>query len=361
MTLESEAVRVEPVGESGRETWDDYVSHEPLGNLQQSWGWGELRQHYGWRVHRLAALRGADEWVGAIQILQHPWRAGPVRLHWGYAPQGPVLSSLADHEACRALLGGAAAWLRSNHMLQLKCDPEWPTDSPETSALLKASGLRPARFDFQHRETWLVDLTGGIDAVWGRLRSDARRNIRLSERNGVTVHRERGADAVELFYRLHVQTVNRQRLEPRPPLEYYQTAAEKLGAEIFVASQEGPPLAAQFAVTFGRKLMRLYVGTSDASSSARASYALEWARIKWGVENGCGTDDMWGMPRNFDPANPAHSYGVFKTRWGGRLVSYPGLLVAPVFGAADVVLHQAEAALLWPRQRRRDRRWSDLS
>jgi lipid II:glycine glycyltransferase (peptidoglycan interpeptide bridge formation enzyme) len=335
---------VATVDGDGQKRWDSYVGQQEHGNLLQSWGWGELRRRYGWSVLRLAAVRGPEAtWVGAIQVLQQ--RLGPGGLGWGYAPQGPVLSSLGDEVACRALLGAAAVQLRRNRIFQLKCDPEWPAAPGQAERLIFRCGLRQAHFDVQHRQTWLVDLEGGIEAVLARIPAATRYSVRVAQRKRVVVSEERGTRAVETFYALHMSTVGRKKFSSRP-LSYYQAAAEELGATIFVASQNGTPLAAGFTVAFGRRLVHLYGGTSNAVPSARASYALQWAMIQWGVERGCTIYDMWGVPRRFDRTNPAHGYATFKTNWGGRLGSYRGLMIAPVLGPLDPVVHGVESLLL---------------
>lgn len=332
------------VSDDWRDKWDGYVSAQATGNLLQSWGWGELRRRYGWGVLRLVAVRESEPaWAGAIQILKQA--IGPGGLSGGYAPQGPVLSSLADQEACRVLLRSAAARLRSRRGAQLKLDPEWPVDSPEAALLRQRCQLRPARFDIQHRQTWLVDLSGGVEAVSARIPSSTKYCIRVSEREGVVVTQDRSREAVSAFYALHMDTVGRKGLQSRP-LSYYQDAAAELGATIFVASYRGQPLAAGVTVAFGRRLVHLFGGTSPAVPRAHASYAMQWAMMKWGIEQGCTLYDMWGVPRRFDRADPAHGYAKFKTKWSGGLGSYSGLMIAPVLGPLDPVIHGLEAWLL---------------
>ncbi|MFZ0994502.1 MAG: peptidoglycan bridge formation glycyltransferase FemA/FemB family protein [Candidatus Dormiibacterota bacterium] len=338
-------VRVLDVGEDARERWDKYVSDQVTGNVLQSWGWGQLRRRYGWTILRLVAVRDDPEphWTGAVQVLRQA--IGPAGLGWGYAPQGPVLSSLSDPESCRALLEVAAARLRSERAFQLKCDPEWPVDSPEADTLRSQCGLRPARFDVQHRQTWLVDLQGGVEALWGRIPSATKYCVRVSEREGVVVTADQSPEAVSSFYSLHTQTVDRKQLHTRP-LSYYQAAAEELGATIFIASYKGQPLAGGLTVAFGRRLVHLFGGTSTAVPRAHASYAMQWAMMKWGIERGCTIYDMWGVPRRFNRADPAHGYAKFKTKWSGHLASYSGLMIAPVLGPWDPLIHGIEALML---------------
>jgi lipid II:glycine glycyltransferase (peptidoglycan interpeptide bridge formation enzyme) len=142
-----------------------------------------------------------------------------------------------------------------------------------------------------------------------------------------------------------MDTVGRKQLHSRP-LSYYQAAAEELGATIFIASYQGQPLAGGLTVAFGRRLVHLFGGTSTAAPRAHASYAMQWAMMKWGIEQGCAIYDMWGVPRRFNRADPAHGYAKFKTKWSGQLGSYSGLMIAPILGPLDPVVHGLEALLL---------------
>ncbi|MGA9920974.1 MAG: peptidoglycan bridge formation glycyltransferase FemA/FemB family protein [Candidatus Dormiibacterota bacterium] len=328
----------------GKRQWDDYISQQETGHVLQSWGWGELRRRYGWRVYRLAAIRGPEEqWVGAIQVLQQ--KVGPGGLGWGYSPKGPVLSSLGDVEACRALLSAAASTLRRHRAFQLKCDPEWPIDSAEADQLRARCGLRPGHFDVQHRQTWLVDLRGGVEALSARIPSATKYCIRVSEREGVVVKADQSPEAVAAFYSLHMDTVGRKQLHSRP-LSYYQAVREDLDATVFIASYKGQPLAAGLTVAYGRWLVHMFGGTSAAVPRAHASYAMQWAMMQWGIEQRCTIYDMFGVPRRFNRADPAHGYAKFKTKWSGRLGSYSGLMIAPVLGPLDPLVHGLEALLL---------------
>lgn len=327
-----------------RAQWQEFVSRSCQGTLMQTWGWGELRRRYGWRVLRLIAeLPGDGPWEGAIQVLHR--RQAPGGLGWGYAPRGPALPTLRHAAAARLLVAGATSALRRERVLAVRLDPEWPVGSEEAAVLRRQLRLRPARFDIQHRQTWILGLETSADLTFGALPGSTRRNIRISERAGVEVEQGTSQEAVGQFYQLQLQTVRRQRFQTRP-LSYYQAALQELGGSVFLARRAGEPLAAAVAICCGPRLIYLYGGTSTAAPEARASYAMHWAMIQWGIANGCTFYDMWGVPRCFDPANPAHGYALFKTRWGGQLSSNSGLMLAPVLGPLDPVIHRLEAWML---------------
>ncbi|MHB1525848.1 MAG: lipid II:glycine glycyltransferase FemX [Candidatus Dormibacteria bacterium] len=336
------AVSVRQVAGGERVAWDDFVTASCGGVLMQTWGWGELRRRSGWKVLRLVAESDSG-WRAAIQILHRSLLPGGIG--WAYAPRGPALAALADSVAAERLMERARAELLRRRILALRLDPEWELNSPSAEALRRRLRLRPARFDIQHRQTWLVELGSTSQTTMAALPASTRRNVRIAERAGIEVSAGRDPHDVERFYQLHLETVRRQDFQTRP-LSYYQATLEELGAVVFLARQEARPLAGAIAIACGPRLIYLYGGTSTALPELRASYALHWAMIQWGIRQGCTEYDMWGVPRGFDRSDPAHGYALFKTRWGGRLASHSGLMVAPLLGPLDPATHRLEAWLL---------------
>ena len=325
---------------SDRPEWERFVGQECGGVLLQSWGWGEIRRQFGWDVTRLVAQGPGDPgWRGALQLIHRP--VGVPQIRWGYAPRGPALGSLEDDLAARALLRGARTHLLRRGVVALRLDPEWEATGAGAE-LRRRLRLRPMPFDIQHRRTWLVDISGPEDAVRGRLPPSTRRNIALAERAGVAVA-SLGGDGVEPFYRLHLETVARQRFQTRP-MAYYRAVVDGLEARVLLATGDGRPLAAAVVAVCGPRLAYLYGGSEPGPH--RAMYAVHWAAIRWGLERKCHLYDMWGVPSRFSPGDPGPGYAVFKTRWGGRLEDHSGLQSAPWLGPLDRPLAGLERVLL---------------
>ena len=56
---------------ASREIWNQFVSEHSRGHLLQSWGWGELKAHSGWRPLRLALWdRQKLRYVAVAQVLR---------------------------------------------------------------------------------------------------------------------------------------------------------------------------------------------------------------------------------------------------------------------------------------------------
>lgn len=307
----------------------------------QSWGWGELRRQFGWSVDRwIAVADGPDSWVGALQVLHR--RLGSGGLRWGYGARGPVLRARDEVDGAAALLAAARATLRRRRVVALRVDPEWGF-SPDEMKLRERLGLREAAFDVQHRQTWIVPLARDEERTFTSLPPSTRRNIRLAAKAGVSVSQGNSPDDLECFHQLHLATVSRQGFQPRS-LEYYQAVMGKLSATVFIARREGAALAAAVVVSAGPRLIYLYGGTLP--DPHRASYALHWEVIRWGMRRNCDRYDMWGVPRDFRPDDDHPGYAVFKTRWGGVLETHSGLLRVPMLGPLDPAVAALERATL---------------
>ncbi len=332
-----------PATDADEAAWQAFVGDRAGGNVLQSWGWGVLKTGEGWRAHRWIAGGGPPrDWRAVCQVLSRPLVAG---WRYGYAPRGPALADPGDADAAAAILEAAARGLRHVRGVRLTCDPEWPADAPETLSVVARCRLHPLAFDVQHRQTWLVDLPGDDGALLSRLPAGARRNVRLAERAGVVVEAQSGPDAVSMFHPLYQETVARERYTGRPE-RYLRELVAALGATIFVARLRREPVAAAIALTLGPRCCYLFGGTRAAAGAARPGYALHFAIMRWGIAAGCTVYDLWGVPRRFDPTNPAHGYATFKTRWGGRLAAHSGLLEVPLRGPLDPALRQLERLAL---------------
>src|SRR5256885_13311939 len=82
------------------------------------------------------------------------------------------------------------------------------------------SGALPSRHPIQHQATWLVDISGGDEAMM-RLKESTRRNIRTGIKQGVTVEGSEASAAMDSFYELLQETAAREQFTIRSRA-YYQ-------------------------------------------------------------------------------------------------------------------------------------------
>lgn len=289
--------------------WDDLVASYAVTSALQGWGWGEVKAVSGWSAHRLE-LPGAF----AAQILRKRIAPGVSML---YAPRGPALNSL---DALGAFATAMRRWAKSSD-IYLKIEPEAPLGEDDT--VKATAGFQPAE-SFQPAHTIFIDLSLGQGALLKNMHQMARRNVRKSLKEGVETKLEHDLAA---FWPLFTETNTRSRLlefERR----YYETVIRACNAHgglafAMTAYHGGEALASGLFVAFKTRIYYLYGGSSRNNTEVRAPYAMHWAVMNWGMENGYTSYDLWGIPRELSPEK--HSYGVyqFKERFGGYRVRLP--------------------------------------
>ena len=316
--------------------WDAFVSQAGDASVLQAWAWGSLKSRYGWGVQRYFWVEGGLP-VGAAAVLR---RSFPGGLALNYAPRGPILDGRLEQwpgfwHALRERLAQDGGTV-------LKVDPEWTTDAQR--AVLTQSGALPSRHPIQHQATWLVDISGGDQAMM-RLKESTRRNIRAGIKQGVTVEASEASAAMDSFYELLQETAAREQFTIRSRAYYQDLLSlfrERGQGAVYLARLEERLLAGAVMLFFGSKLVYLYGGTRTDARDLKPGYLLHWRAIEDAQRRGCTTYDMWGVPLDPQPGQRGYGYSVFKSRFNGRMVRFIGLYDLPVNRAATLTIRLAE-------------------
>lgn len=268
-------------------SWDSFVAGHPCGHFLQSAPWGRLRASQGWRVARVVQAGPDGLTVAGAQLLLRRTPLGPL----AYVPRGPVCHP-AD-PAWPALLRDMAKHAGAS-AIALRLEPHWP-DTAETRAWLSGQGLREVA-PVQPPSTLRLDLTLGPEALLAGMKQKWRYNLRLAERDGVTV-REGGAADLPTFGRLMAETALRDGFHARPP-DYYAAVWQALApwAHLYLAEWEGAVLAAILVVHYGATATYLYGASSGRERQRMPNHLLQWSAIRGAQAAGLRCYDFWGIP-----------------------------------------------------------------
>src|SRR5437868_9208258 len=125
--------------------WDRYIAGASDGSILQSWGWGELKRHYGWQPSRYFWERDGIV-QGGISVLRRPIAGG---FALDYAPHGPVLDgNLRELPAFWSALREELAVGRGTI---LRIEPQWKPD--DTSILQMPGRARTGVFRMRRQAT----------------------------------------------------------------------------------------------------------------------------------------------------------------------------------------------------------------
>lgn len=313
------------------EEWDEFMLSAPEGNLLQSFRWGDFKARYGWTVERLMA--NAEGGATAAQVFWRHTPLGPL----AYVPRGPVSQPSGHLASSQALLEALHRSAHTRKAIMLKVEPNSPDPTP-----WPALGLRPSSQTFQPQATLKVDLAQSMDVLSMRQHRKTRYNIRLAARKGVTV-RERGLDALPIFYQLAAETGQRHGIAMRSE-GYYRDLLEVLEgkAYLLLAEHEEDTLSGILVARFGREVIYLYGASSGLKRNLMSTYLLQWEAMRRAQEQGAASYDLWGVPAAVAedmadegdegqlPAARAHQQGDlwgvyrFKRGFGGSFHLYSG-------------------------------------
>jgi lipid II:glycine glycyltransferase (peptidoglycan interpeptide bridge formation enzyme) len=318
------------------EAWDAFVEAAPTGAYPQLSAWAEVKAPNGWRAERIVAA-GRGGTIG-MQLLIRDLRPSPWRI--GYGPRGPI-GAVADAAAVADFTAEVRGVARRERLVHVLVDPEVEVDHPLLDHLA-AAGWQPAA-GVQTERTRLVDLARPEDELWGDLRSKWRQYVNKARREGVTVA-DAGADGLDEFYRIYVDTARRAGFIHRARAAYDDVfrAYDRGGrARLLMARlADGTPVATLMLLTCGRRVIEPYGGMTEAGAASRANYLLKWEAIRSSRERGFGVYDMWGL------SHPGIEH--FKAGFGGREVTYAGgrALVVDRLGSLAMGLARKASVML---------------
>ncbi|HWQ99585.1 MAG TPA: peptidoglycan bridge formation glycyltransferase FemA/FemB family protein, partial [Candidatus Methylomirabilis sp.] len=213
--------------------WDGFIAAQPRSQFTQSWAWGEFRASQGQSIQRLALVGPDGKWDAAALFAYHQ---KPIVGGYWYAPRGPVVRSdlephagdivgrFMDDLSKRGLPRRAFFWRieppyhASVFRFPLGACPERRRGAQP--GLVRSHAYMPA-------STLLVDLSKTEEQLLTEMHEKTRYNVRVAERNGVTVRAASSPDDIDTFLRLNEETAARDRFVSQPS-EYIRATFEFL-------------------------------------------------------------------------------------------------------------------------------------
>ena len=271
----------------------------------------------------IVAENGAGKWAGTLSFIllhehRHLFQALTTRaVVYGGPVFGKGMQPEQRAEVAKALLICLVHELK-NRCLYIQFRNFYDTE--HLSAIFRQQG-----FHFADRLNLLKPLYSREEAL-ATLSATRRRQLRLSEANGLVVRPARGVEEVDGFYdllRVLYREKVRKPLPTRALFRQFFALSERSGCgKILIAEYRGQLVGGILAPAMpGGAIFEWYVCGLDTRLAAERVYpsvSLTWAAMELGMEMGCHTFDFMGM------GLPGKPYGVreFKARFGGRWVNY---------------------------------------
>jgi lipid II:glycine glycyltransferase (peptidoglycan interpeptide bridge formation enzyme) len=196
-----------------------------------------------------------------------------------------------------------------------------PDVAPRAAALLARRGWHFSESQVQFRNTVLLDLRPGEEALLAGMKQKSRYNLHLAQRRGVAIRQGTAGD-LDLFYALYAETAQRDGFPIRPPAYYYDAWGSFLALGqgcLLLAEVEGEAVAGLLFLTFGATAWYMYGASSDRHRSLMPNNLLQWEAMRRARAAGCTLYDLWGAPENLEESDPMWGVTRFKLGLGGEL------------------------------------------
>jgi lipid II:glycine glycyltransferase (peptidoglycan interpeptide bridge formation enzyme) len=153
--------------------------------------------------------------------------------------------------------------------------------------------------------------------IWESYRSEVRRAIRKAQKHGLSIRRATTRKEMDVFYRLYLSSMERNRAMAKYPLQWFYALHEILVQQgiadvLFAVKSEEEYAAGVVLVHSATSSHYLHNGSVEAYLEHRPNDLLVDAIIQKGVEEGKATLDFMGS----DPNDL--SLLRFKEKWGSQ-------------------------------------------
>lgn len=307
------------VSSSERARYDAFVADHG-GSVVQSWGFGAFRAEQNGGRFRAFAVERNGVWLGSVLVVRYGL---PFRLCWLSMARGPVLADGVDAKAVwRLLREGIGRFAQEERAVFVR--GELPEDSP--IKLVMGEGWRTAHSHHHPEWTLMVDVTGSEEEILKQMKPKGRYNIKVAEKNGVTIRATHHPRDVAAFYRILAETGGRDGfgIHPEPYYLGLVEAGTKEGWGTLYVAEAGGAIVSGIFVTFYGGVATYYYGASAHHYRAlMAPYLLQWTAIMEAKNRGALRYDFLGVSPPNEPNHAWKGITEFKEKFGGVRVKYP--------------------------------------
>ena len=307
-------MRLRPATEEELRDWDDLVLQNPDGGqFTQTLAFAELKRWDGFATRHL--VFEAEQSVYALALERSGW----IGRFWYFpcAPLHPDMGAVA--RATREFVER-----EQPRLISVKLEPRLPR-TPEAMTRLADAGLTQAEDVQLHTHTVVIDLERTEEEIFSSFSKTARKLIRRAERDGFTIERVEGDEALFDLAWQRMQTIRGgQGLEGMRGEDYYKTiwrAFTKRGQADWWLGHDGGdgPQTVTFTIPFGRTVIDKDEGSRPDRRIEGGAHLGRWTRVRHYRELGFKGLDMMGAPPTWAKDDPEHrmaGLGRFKQQFG---------------------------------------------
>jgi lipid II:glycine glycyltransferase (peptidoglycan interpeptide bridge formation enzyme) len=281
----------------------DKIATHPL----QTSSWAEFRRKWGNEV--------AETKYGILTL----HRLGFSNTKIGIFEKGPMPTEemIKDVKVLGKKEGLVFIKLEPNYVVKkggMSC-----ADKDKAINLLKKYGAVPGKTLFTPTTFW-VDLKPSEDEVMKSFSGKTRYNIRVAQRNGVTVKEDNSDKAFDRYLELTRETVNRQGFYAHTE-KYHRLMWKILKkaeiAHLLAANYQGEIITTWILFAWKDFLYYPYGASTEKNKNVMANNLMMWEAIKFGKKLGLTTFDLWGREEG-------KGFTKFKEGYNPKVIEFLG-------------------------------------
>ena len=299
--------------ETASQVWDEKLSRFADCSPFQSYAFGQFHKNLGWQPCYWAATNEKGETVALCLGLLRRYPLG-FGLLW--CAGGPVGDVRTWDESLRETILETTGLKRL--YMRFRCDRERNVGD---TLFLNHRGWSRSISPMTSSFSMELDLTGGEDALFSKLKRNWRRNFRLASQNNLTIKICANPD-VEEISRVYAGMETRknlpQQFSPEKLENLFKHAKSNL---IFYRCEDefGNLISLRGCLIVGNRACDYLAATTEKGREMRASYAVLWQLLRRCREQGIEIYDLGGI----DPWKNPGVY-TFKKEIGAREVEFLG-------------------------------------
>jgi len=295
----------------------DKIATHPL----QTSAWAEFRSKWGNEV--------AETKYGILTLHKIPF----INYKIGMFIKGPTPT--------KEMLSELKKIGREKNLVFIKLEPNTPK-SPKLIELMKSEGAVAGKTLFTPSTFW-INLTPSEEELMKGFSSKTRYNIRVAERNGVTVKEDNGSAAFDKYLELTRETIRRQGFYAHSE-KYHRLMwmiLRKAGiAHLLTASYKGETITTWILFSWKDFLYYPYGASTEEHKNVMANNLMMWEAIKFGKKLGLRTFDLWGREEG-------KGFTKFKEGYNPKVVEFLGTWDL-VINKPMYALYKLAEAVRWP-------------
>jgi hypothetical protein len=255
---------------------------------------------------------------------------------WLYSEGGPAIAyargSRARKRLTAALTEHLTALIEERRALYL--DARVATLAPflHGDGAPRANPLYELGFENTSSATWLVDLRAPLEEIRRRYSQLTRRLLKHAQRDQFIVREAGGRRDLEVYFELHLETVDRLKTEPEP-FEFFEPSFERIRRKgrvrILFLERDGRLMAANTTI-IDKNAAYYWTGASRTEKGGGEGRVLFDEQIAHAHRRGCVCYEAGKAYVPGDNAALVRGTSTFKRSFGSELVtSYSGRIWAP--------------------------------